>query len=77
MEEFTRSNIVKRFVPKEIHSIWSRGLDKYKCINYRILYEENDNAARCHPNVIQFLGVYYPTVAGGADKMRRWRWSWR
>ena len=23
-----------------------------------------------HPNVIQFLGVYYPTVAGGAEGMR-------
>jgi len=23
-----------------------------------------------HPNVIQFLGVYYPTVAGGANMMR-------
>ena len=23
-----------------------------------------------HPNVIQFLGVYYPTAAGGANKMR-------
>ena len=23
-----------------------------------------------HPNVIKFLGIYYPTVAGGANRMR-------
>ena len=57
---------------KEIHSILVEGVGQVQM--QRTIESFMRECRQCstlrHPNVIQFLGVYYPTVAGGADGMR-------
>ena len=57
---------------KEIHSILVEGVGQVqmqRTIESFMRECQQCNALR-HPNVIQFLGIYYPTVAGGANMMR-------
>ena len=53
---------------KEIYSILVEG------VGQRTMESFMRQCRQCstlrHPNVIQFLGVYYPTGAGGANRMR-------
>ena len=57
---------------KEIHSILVEGVEQVQM--QRTIESFIRECRQCsrlrHPNVIQFLGVYYPTVAGGANRMR-------
>ena len=57
---------------KEIHSILVEGVGQVEM--QRIIESFMRECRQCstlrHPNVIQFLGVYYPTGAGGANRMR-------
>ena len=57
---------------KEIHSILVEGVGQVQM--QRTIESFMRECRQCstlrHPNVIQFLGVYYPTVAGGANRMR-------
>ena len=57
---------------KEIHSILVEGVGQVEM--QRTIEMFTRECRQCstlrHPNVIQFLGVYYPTVAGGANRMR-------
>ena len=57
---------------KEIHSILIEDVGETE--RRRIIESFLRECRRCsmlrHPNVIQFLGVYYPTGAGGANRMR-------
>ena len=57
---------------KEIHSILVEGVGQVQM--QRTIESFMRECRQCstlrHPNVIQFLGVYYPTVAGDADGMR-------
>ena len=57
---------------KEIHSILIEdvGETERRLTIESFLRECRQCSMLRHPNVIQFLGVYYPTVAGGADRMR-------
>ena len=57
---------------KEIHSILVEGVGQVEM--QRTIESFMTECRQCstlrHPNVIQFLGVYYPTGAGGANRMR-------
>ena len=57
---------------KEIHSILVEGVGQVEM--QRTIESFMRECRQCstlrHPNVIQFLGVYYPTGAGGANRMR-------
>ena len=57
---------------KEIHSILVEGVGQVQM--QRTIESFMRECRQCsrlrHPNVIQFLGVYYPTGAGGANRMR-------
>ena len=57
---------------KEIHSILVEGVGEVEM--QRTIESFMRECRQCsilrHPNVIQFLGVYYPTGAGGANRMR-------
>ena len=57
---------------KEIHSILVEGVGQAEM--QRTIESFMRECRQCstlrHPNVIQFLGVYYPTGAGGANRMR-------
>ena len=57
---------------KEIHSILVEGAEQIQM--QRTIESFMRECRQCsrlrHPNVIQFLGVYYPTRAGGANRMR-------
>ena len=57
---------------KEIHSILVEGVGEVEM--RRIIESFMRECRQCselrHPNVIQFLGVYYPTGASGANRMR-------
>ena len=57
---------------KEIHSILVEGVGQVEM--QRTIESFMRECRQCstlrHPNVIQFLGVYYPTRAGGAYRMR-------
>ena len=57
---------------KEIHSILVEGVGQVEM--QRTIESFMRECRQCstlrHPNVIQFLGVYYPTGEGGANKMR-------
>ena len=57
---------------KEIHSILVEGVGQAEM--QRTIESFMKECRQCstlrHPNVIQFLGVYYPTTAGGANRMR-------
>ena len=57
---------------KEIHSILVEGVGQVQMQRTIELFmrECRQCSTLRHPNVIQFLGVYYPTVTGGADGMR-------
>ena len=57
---------------KEIHSILIEdvGETERRVTIESFLREYRQCSMLRHPNVIQFLGVYYPTAAGGANKMR-------
>ena len=57
---------------KEIHSILIEdvGETEKRLIIKSFLRECRQCSMLRHPNVIQFLGVYYPTGAGGANRMR-------
>ena len=54
---------------KEIHSILVEGVGHQRTIEF-FMRECRQCSTLRHPNVIQFLGVYYPTGAGGANRMR-------
>jgi len=56
---------------KEIHSILVEGVGKVEMQRTIELFmrECQQCSELRHPNVIQFLGVYYPTAEGGATKM--------
>jgi len=57
---------------KEIHSILIEGVGQVQM--QRTIESFMRECRQCsmlrHPNVIQFLGVYYPTGAGGTNRMR-------
>ena len=57
---------------KEIHSILVDGVGQVEM--QRTIESFMRECQQCstlrHPNVIQFLGVYYPTGVGGANRMR-------
>ena len=57
---------------KEIHSILVEGVGQVEM--QRTIESFMRECRQCstlrHPNVIQFLGVYYPTGVGGANRMR-------
>ena len=57
---------------KEIHSILVEGVGQVEM--QRTIESFMTECRQCstlrHPNVIQFLGVYYPTGEGGANRMR-------
>ena len=57
---------------KEIHSILVEGVGQVEM--QRTIGSFMRECRQCstlrHPNVIQFLGVYYPTREGGANRMR-------
>ena len=57
---------------KEIHAILVEGVEQVEM--QRTIESFMRECQQCstlrHPNVIQFLGVYYPTREGGANKMR-------
>ena len=57
---------------KEIHSILVEGVGQVQM--QRTIESFMRECRQCstlrHPNVIQFLGVYYPTGVGGANRMR-------
>ena len=57
---------------KEIHSILVEGVGQVEM--QRTIESFMRECRQCstlrHPNVIQFLGVYYPTRGGGANRMR-------
>ena len=57
---------------KEIHSILVEGVGRVEM--QRTIESFMKECRQCstlrHPNVIQFLGVYYPTAACGANRMR-------
>ena len=57
---------------KEIHSILVEGVGQVEM--QRTIASFMRECQQCstlrHPNVIQFLGVYYPSGAGGANRMR-------
>ena len=57
---------------KEIHSILVEGVGQVEM--QRTIASFMRECRQCstlrHPNVIQFLGVYYPTGMGGANRMR-------
>ena len=55
---------------KEIHSILIEDVGETERTIESFLRECRQCSTLRHPNVIQFLGVFYPTGAGGADKMR-------
>ena len=57
---------------KEIHSILVEGVGEVEMrrIIESFMRECRQCSELCHPNVIQFLGVYYPTGASGANRMR-------
>ena len=57
---------------KEIHSILIEdvGETERRLTIESFLRECRQCSTLRHPNVIQFLGVYYPTGAGGANRMR-------
>ena len=57
---------------KEIHSILVEGVGQVEM--QRTIESFMRECRQCstlrHPNVIQFLGIYYPTGEGGANRMR-------
>ena len=57
---------------KEIHCILVEGVGQVEM--QRTIASFMRECEQCstlrHPNVVQFLGVYYPTEAGGANRMR-------
>ena len=57
---------------KEIHSVLVEGVGQVEM--QRTIESFMRECRQCstlrHPNVIQFLGVYYPTGMGGANRMR-------
>ena len=57
---------------KETHSILVEGVGQVQM--QRTIESFMRECRQCsrlrHPNIIQFLGVYYPTGAGGANRMR-------
>jgi len=57
---------------KEIHSILVEEVEQVEM--QRTIESFMRECRQCstlrHPNIIQFLGVYYPTVAGGVNRMR-------
>ena len=57
---------------KEIHSVLVEGVERVEM--QRTIESFMRECRQCstlrHPNVIQFLGVYYPTGGGGANRMR-------
>ena len=57
---------------KEIHSILIEdvGETERRLTIQSFLHECRQCSMLRHPNVIQFLGIYYPTGAGGANRMR-------
>ena len=74
MGKFTPSTIAKQFAqPKRlIHSILIEdiGETEKKLTIESFLRECRQCSMLRHPNVIQFLGVYYPTGVDGANRMR-------
>ena len=54
---------------KEIYSILVEGVEMQRTIE-SFMKECRQCSTLRHPNVVQFLGVYYPTGAGGANMMR-------
>ena len=73
MDEFTRSNIVEYFaLLKKIHSILVEGVGQAQM--QRTIESFMRECRQCsrlrHPNIIQFLGVYFPAGAGGANRVR-------
>ena len=72
MDEFTRSSITKQYVPLKKFTLLIEGVGQVKM--QRTIESFMKECRQCstlrHPNVIQFLGVYYPTGAGGANRMR-------
>ena len=61
-----------RVYAKEIHSILVEGVGQVEMQRTIELFmrECRQCSTLRHPNVIQFLGVYYPTGAGGANRVR-------
>ena len=57
---------------KEIHSILVEGVGQMEMqqTTESFMRECRQCSMLRHPNVIQFLGVYYPTAADGANRMR-------
>ena len=57
---------------KEIHSVLVEGVEQVEM--QRTIESFMRECRQCstlrHPNVIQFLGVYYPTEAGSDNRMR-------
>ena len=73
MDEFTPLNIVKQFAPLKKSTIFLvEGVEQvHMQRTIESLMRECRQCSRLrHPNVIQFLGVYYPTGVGGANRMR-------
>ena len=73
MGKCTRLSIAKQFVPaKEIHSILIEDVgDTERRLTIESFLRECQQCSLLrHPNVIQFLGVYYPIGEGGANRMR-------
>ena len=57
---------------KEIHSILVEGVGQVQMQQTidSFMREYQQCSRLRHPNIIQFLGVYYPTGVGGANRMR-------
>ena len=57
---------------KEIHSILVEGVGQVEMQRtiQSFMWECRQCSTLRHPNVIQFLGVYYPTRGGGANRIR-------
>ena len=57
---------------KQIHSILVEGVGQVEMQRTieSFMWECQQCSRLRHPNVIQFLGVYYPTAEGGANRMR-------
>ena len=57
---------------KEIHSILVEGVGQAEMLRTTesFMRECQQCSTLRHPNVIQFLGIYYPPDAGGANRMR-------
>ena len=70
MEKFTRSSIAKQRVPLNSILLEGVGQAEMQQIIESFMRECRQCSRLRHPNVIQFLGVYYPTGEDGANRMR-------